>query len=106
LKAVVYRRYGPPDVLSVEDIEKPTPRDDEVLLRVHAASINAADRVLLRGKPSVIRLGMGLSKPRRQVLGFDVAGRVEAVGQGVEAFKPDIGRSGHVRGAAGEGIRR
>lgn len=89
MRAVVYRRYGSPDVLSIEDVEKPTPRDDEVLLRVYAASINAADRVLLRGKPLVIRLAMGLSKPRHQVLGFDVAGRVEAVGHRVEAFEPD-----------------
>jgi len=83
----VYRRYGPPDVLSVEDVEKPVPKGDEVLVRVHTASINAADRVLLRGKPFIIRLGMGLSKPRHPVLGFDVAGRVEAVGRRVEAFR-------------------
>jgi NADPH:quinone reductase-like Zn-dependent oxidoreductase len=88
LKAVVYRRYGPPDVLRVEDVEKPAPQGDEVLVRVHAASVNAADRVLLRGRPFIIRLGMGLSKPRHPILGFDVAGRVEAVGPGVEAFRP------------------
>ena len=88
MKAVVYRRYGPPDVLRVEDVEKPAPRDDQVLLRVHAASVNAADRVLLRGKPFMIRLGMGFPKPRNRILGFDVAGRVEAVGGHVTAFKP------------------
>jgi NADPH:quinone reductase-like Zn-dependent oxidoreductase len=88
LKAVVYRQYGPPDVLSVEDVEKPTPKDDQVLLRVHAASVNAADRVLLRGKPFMIRLGLGLWKPRQPILGFDVAGRVEAVGRDVAAFRP------------------
>jgi NADPH:quinone reductase-like Zn-dependent oxidoreductase len=87
LKALVYRRYGPPDVLSVDDVEKPVPKDDEVLVRVHAASINAADRVLLRGKPFIIRLAVGLSKPRHPILGFDVAGRVEAVGRRVEAFR-------------------
>ena len=63
MKAVVYRRYGPPDVLSVEDLETPAPKDDEVLLRVRAASVNAADRVLLRGKPFVIRLGMREGRP-------------------------------------------
>ncbi len=89
MKAVVYRRYGPPDVLRVEDVEKPVPRNDEVLLRVHAASVNAADRVLLRGKPFIVRLmGIGLSKPKHPILGFDVAGRVEAIGRRVEQFKP------------------
>jgi NADPH:quinone reductase-like Zn-dependent oxidoreductase len=83
----LYRRYGPPDVLRVEDIEKPVPKGDEVLVRVHAASINAADRVLLRGKPFIIRLAMGLLKPKHPILGFDVAGRVEAVGRRVEAFR-------------------
>jgi NADPH:quinone reductase-like Zn-dependent oxidoreductase len=83
----VYRRYGPPDVLGVEDVETPVPKGDEVLVRVHAASINAADRVLLRGKPFMIRLAMGLTKPKRPILGFDVAGRVEAVGPRVEAFR-------------------
>jgi NADPH:quinone reductase-like Zn-dependent oxidoreductase len=87
LKALVYRRYGPPDVLNVEDVEKPVPKGDEVLVRVHAASINAADRVLLRGKPFIIRLGTGLSKPKHPILGFDVAGRVEAVGPRVEAVR-------------------
>jgi NADPH:quinone reductase-like Zn-dependent oxidoreductase len=56
LKALVYRRYGPPDVLRVEDVQKPVPKDDEVLVRVHASSINAADRVLLHGRPLIIRL--------------------------------------------------
>jgi NADPH:quinone reductase-like Zn-dependent oxidoreductase len=87
LKAVVYRRYGPPDVLSVEDVEKPTPKGDEVLVRVHATSINAADRVLLCGKPFIIRLGMGLLKPRHPILGFDVAGRVEGLSRRVEVFR-------------------
>ena len=87
MKALVYRRYGPPDALSVEDVEKPAPKGDEVLVRVHASSINAADRVLLHGKPSIIRLAMGLSKPKHPILGFDVAGRVEAVGPSVETFR-------------------
>jgi|SRR5687768_6699876 len=82
MKALVYRRYGSPDVLSVEDVETPVPEGDEVLVRVHAGSINAADRVLLRGKPLMIRLAMGLTKPKRPILGFDVAGRIEAVGGG------------------------
>jgi len=87
MKALVYRRYGSPDVLSVEDVETPVPEGDEVLVRVHAGSINAADRVLLRGKPLMIRLAMGLTKPKHSILGFDVAGRIEAVGGRVEAFR-------------------
>src|SRR5688572_30863696 len=87
MKALVYRRYGSPDVLSVEDVETPVPQGDEVLGRVHAGSINAADRVLLRGKPLMIRLAMGLTKPKHSILGFDVAGRIEAVGGRVEAFR-------------------
>jgi NADPH:quinone reductase-like Zn-dependent oxidoreductase len=83
----VYRRYGSPDVLGVEDVAKPVPRDDELLVRVHAASINAADRVLLRGKPFIMRLAMGLSKPKHPILGFDVAGRVEAIGRRVDVFR-------------------
>jgi NADPH:quinone reductase-like Zn-dependent oxidoreductase len=80
-------RVARADVLQVEDVEKPVPKGDEVLVRVQAASINAADRVLLRGKPFIIRLSMGLSKPKHPILGFDVAGRVEAVGPRVEAFR-------------------
>ena len=83
----MYHRYGPPDVLSVEDVEKPAPKDDMVLVRVHAASINAADRVLLRGKPFIMRLAIGLWTPKHPILGFDVAGRVEAVGRRVETFR-------------------
>lgn len=87
MKALVYRRYGGPDVLELADAPQPRPREREVLVRVHAASINAADRVLLRGKPFIIRLGMGFPRPRRSILGFDVAGRVEAVGGRVTQFR-------------------
>ena len=87
MKALVYRRYGGPDVLDLADVPQPRPRDREVLVRVHAASINAADRVLLRGKPYFIRLGLGFPRPRRRTLGFDVAGRVEAVGSRVTQFR-------------------
>lgn len=87
MKALVYRRYGGPDVLALADVARPHPRPHEVLVRVHAASINAADRVLLRGKPFLVRLGMGFPRPRHSTLGFDVAGRVEAVGGGVTQFR-------------------
>src|SRR5215210_230709 len=83
MKAMVYTKYGSPDVLELTEVEKPTPKDDEVLLKVHAASVNPADWHLLRGKPYIARLQLGLRKPKERVLGCDVAGRVEAVGKNV-----------------------
>jgi len=83
MKALVYRRYGGPDVLQMAEVPRPEPREREVLVRVHATSVNAADRVLLRGQPFVVRFGVGFPRPRHATLGFDVAGRVEAVGSGV-----------------------
>jgi NADPH:quinone reductase-like Zn-dependent oxidoreductase len=68
-------------------VPQPEPREREVLVRVHAASVNGADRVLLRGEPFIVRLGMGFLRPRHPTLGFDVAGRVEAVGSGVTQFR-------------------
>jgi NADPH:quinone reductase-like Zn-dependent oxidoreductase len=87
MKALVYRRYGGPEVLELADVPQPQPRQCEVLVRVRAASVNAADRVLLRGEPFLVRLGMGFPRPRHPILGFDVAGRVEAVGSGVTQFR-------------------
>lgn len=87
MRAIVCRRYGSPDVLSLEEVERPRPGDDEVLVRVHAASINAWDWDLLRGKPFIVRM-WGLLKPRYPVPGADIAGRVEAVGARVSRFKP------------------
>ena len=87
MRAIVYRRYGSPAVLRLEEIPRPTPKAREVLVEVHAASVNAADRVLLRGEPRLVRLGIGLAKPRRSVLGFDLAGRVAAVGPSVRRFR-------------------
>ena len=87
LKALVYHRYGGPEVLALADVPQPEAREREVLVRVRAASINAADRVLLRGKPFVVRLGMGFPRPRHATLGFDVAGHVEAIGSRVTQFR-------------------
>jgi NADPH:quinone reductase-like Zn-dependent oxidoreductase len=87
VKALLYRRYGGPDVLALADVPQPEARERDVLVRVHAASVNAADRVLLRGKPFVVRLGMGFPRPRHSTLGFDVAGRVEAIGSAVTQFR-------------------
>ena len=88
MKAMVYTKYGPSDVLELTVVEKPIPRDDEVLLKVHAASVNPADWHLLRGKPYIARLQLGLRKPKERVLGCDVAGHLEAVGNNVTMLQP------------------
>jgi NADPH:quinone reductase-like Zn-dependent oxidoreductase len=89
MKAIVYHNYGSPDVLKLEEVRKPTPKDNEVLVEVHAASANAADWHLLRGKPFLVRLmGFGFLKPRNKILGLDIAGRVDAVGRNVKQFHP------------------
>ncbi len=87
LRAVVYHEYGSPDVLSVRNVAKPTLQDDSVLVKVHAASVNSWDWDLLTGKPLWSR-GSGLRRPRREVLGCDIAGTVEAVGTEVRRFRP------------------
>ncbi|MFC2004725.1 NAD(P)-dependent alcohol dehydrogenase [Chloroflexota bacterium] len=86
MKAIVYEKYGLPDVLQLKEVEIPTPEDNEVLVKVHAASVNDWDWGLLIGKPFVNRLLFGLLKPKR-ILGGDIAGRVEAVGIGVKQFQ-------------------
>src|SRR5436190_9510886 len=89
MKAIVYTHYGPPDVLKLEEVEKPTPQDHEVLVKVLAASADAGNWHLLRAKPFLMRLmGFGLLKPKHQILGAAVAGRVEAVGRNVTQFQP------------------
>jgi NADPH:quinone reductase-like Zn-dependent oxidoreductase len=88
MKAVVMERYGTPDVLELRDLAKPTPKADEVLVRVHAASINDWDWGLLQGTPFVNRMISGLFTPKVQILGGDIAGRVETVGGDVKAFVP------------------
>ena len=89
MKAMVYTEYGPPDVLQLKEIEKPSPGPDRVLVKVHAASVNYGDWAFLRGKPFLVRMMSGsLLKPKHQVLGMDIAGRVEAVGGSVAQFQP------------------
>ncbi len=87
MKAIVFTRYGPPDVLELREVEKPAPRDDEVLIRVHAVSLNDWDWGALHGD-LVNRLIFGLLAPKKQILGSDVAGRIEAVGKDVRQFRP------------------
>lgn len=87
MKAIIYTEYGSPDVIQFKEVEKLTPKDDEVLIKVYAASVNAGDWHYLRGTPWLFRLASGLFKPKNIFLGADVAGRVEAVGKNVTAFR-------------------
>jgi NADPH:quinone reductase-like Zn-dependent oxidoreductase len=87
VKAAVYSRYGSPEVLRVTDVDTPVPKAGEVLVKVHAVSVNASDWEGLRGKPLYARV-MGPFRPRFRILGSDVAGRVEAVGRDVTRFRP------------------
>jgi NADPH:quinone reductase-like Zn-dependent oxidoreductase len=88
MKAILYHNYGSPDVLKCEEVEKPTAEDDQVLIKVHAASLNALDSHLRSADIFLVRLGGGLLKPKDQRLGHDLAGRVEAVGRNVTQFQP------------------
>lgn len=89
MKAMVYTKFGPPDVLQLREVEKPIPKDNEILIKVHAASANAFDWRHLRADPFLIRLmGAGLLRPRHKILGADIAGQVEAVGSHVQQFQP------------------
>jgi NADPH:quinone reductase-like Zn-dependent oxidoreductase len=103
MKAIVYCDYGSPDVLRLEAIAKPVPKDDEVLIRVRAASVNPLDWHFMRGTPYIGRvMGMGLRKPKDVRLGVDAAGRVEAVGRNVTRFKPGDEVFGAAHGAFAE----
>ncbi len=88
MKAMVYEKYGPPEVLQLKEIEKPTPKEDEALIKVQATSVNWGDWHNLKADPFLVRLMAGLRKPKNQILGFDVAGQVEAVGGSVKQFQP------------------
>ena len=88
MKAVVYHQYGSPDVLEYADVPKPIPQENEVLIKVRAASVNAADWHFLRADPFLMRLFSGLLKPKNTILGLAVAGQVEEVGKNVKLFHP------------------
>lgn len=89
MKAITYEMYGPPNVLQLKEIEKPAPGEKEVLVRVQAASVNAADWRMMRADPFLVRLYAGLFRPNKiLVLGADIAGRVEEVGRSVSQFRP------------------
>jgi NADPH:quinone reductase-like Zn-dependent oxidoreductase len=88
MKAIVYEEYGPPDILQLREAEKPWPKDDEILIKVYAASVTPLDWHLLTGTPYIARLIAGLLKPKHNVLGTDVSGIVEAVGENITLFSP------------------
>jgi NADPH:quinone reductase-like Zn-dependent oxidoreductase len=87
MKAVVRTQYGSPDVLHLEEVEKPVPKDDEVLIKIYATSVNAGDWHLLRGDPLIMRLATGVFSPKNKILGGDVSGCVEMIGSNVKQFK-------------------
>src|SRR5437870_12829485 len=101
MKAIVYRNYGSPDVLRLEEIEKPTAGDDEILIKVRAAAVNPLD-LLFRGTSYMVRIITGLRKPKDTRLGVDVAGQVEAVRRNVTQFKPGDAVFGTCKGAFAE----
>ena len=102
MKAIVYHNYGSPEVLKCEKLEKPTAGDDEVLIKVRAASVNPLDWHFMRGAPYIVRIQTGLSKPKNTRLGVDLAGQVEAVGRNVTQFQPGDEVFGVSRGAFAE----
>ena len=103
MKAVVYAEYGSPDVLRLKDVAKPTPKDDEALVNVRAASVNSWDWDLLRGRPYLARVG-ALRRPKHEILGADIAGRVEAVGRNVQQLRPGDEVFGDISGCGWGGF--
>jgi NADPH:quinone reductase-like Zn-dependent oxidoreductase len=102
MKAAIYTSYGPADVVRIAEVAKPVPRDNEVLIKVRAASVNPFDWRLMKGEPRLLRLAFGLRKPRSGRPGVDVAGEVKAVGSKVTQFKPGDAVFGACRGAFAE----
>ncbi len=101
MKAMVFTEYGPPDVLKLQEVERPAPNEDQVLVKVHAASVVWADLAFVKGEPFMSRLASGLREPRHKIPGMDMAGRVEAVGRKAKQFRPgdevfgDLSRCGY-----------
>ncbi|HUU44595.1 MAG TPA: NAD(P)-dependent alcohol dehydrogenase [Acidobacteriota bacterium] len=102
MRAITYTEYGAPDVLQLAEVAKPTPNEDQVLVRIHAASVNPLDWHFMRGTPYLIRVQSGLRRPKAARLGVDVAGQVEAVGKNVTRFQPGDEVFGACKGAFAE----
>ena len=104
MKAIICPKYGSPDVLQLRDVVKPVPQEDEVLIQIHAASLNSRDLRMLRAYPFFMRLMPGgLFRPKNKILGADVAGRVETIGSNVKQFKPGDEVFGYLPSATGRG---
>lgn len=104
MKAIICTRYGSPDVLQLVEVAKPSPKDDEVLIKIHAASINSRDWRMMRASPFFIRLMLGgFLQPNNKILGADLAGRVEVIGSNVKQFKPGDEVFGYLPSATGRG---
>jgi len=104
MKAIICTKYGPPDVLQLQEVAKPALQDDEVLIKIHAASVNSRDWRMMRANPFFIRLMPGgFLQPKNKILGADVAGRVEAVGRNTRKFKPGDEVFGYLPGSTGRG---
>ena len=102
MKAALYTKYGPPDVIQIMEVEKPVPKDNEVLIRAHAASVNPYDWHFMRGMPYPLRIAAGFRKPKDTRLGNDVAGQVETVGKNITQFKTGDAVFGVCKGAFAE----
>jgi len=105
MKAIVFEKYGPPDVLELRELDKPVPKDNEVVVRVHASSVNAQEWHFVTGKPYLVRLSAGLRAPKDTSLGADLAGVIEAVGSQITEFKPGDEVFGVRWGAFAEFVR-
>jgi NADPH:quinone reductase-like Zn-dependent oxidoreductase len=99
MKAIVYTKYGSPDRLHLKEVPRPIPKQDEVLVKVYAASVNSWDWDMLKGKPFLVRLIGGLLKPRHRILGADIAGKIEVLGKNVKQFQPGDEVFGDIAGA-------
>ena len=104
MKAIVHRRYGAPEVLTLEDIEKPSAADNEVVVKVRAAGVNPLDWHVMRGTPYLMRFVIGMGRPKSSRFGVDFAGTIETVGKNVKRFKPGDAVFGGGKGAFAESI--
>jgi NADPH:quinone reductase-like Zn-dependent oxidoreductase len=105
MKAFVLHRYGPPDSLKLADVAKPTAGDDDMVIRIDAASVNPYDWHMIRGEPWILRLQHGLRRPKNRIPGADMAGRIEAIGRNITAFRPGDDVFGLCAGSFAEFIR-
>ena len=87
MKAIVCTKYGPPDVLQFKEVKKPAPKDNEVLIKIFATTVNRTDCAILRAKPFVMRFFIGLFKPKKPILGTEFAGKIEGIGKNISSFK-------------------